>query len=188
MSEPGELTRLLAAWRGGDSKAFDELLPMVYQELHKIARHHWSQQPPGHTLQPTALINEAFLKLAAAQPGVPFQNRTHFFALASTAMRQILVNHARATLTEKRAGGWERVPLEVAAQKEAKEVCALHDALTALDKIDPRKTRVVELRYFGGLTIDETAEALSVSPKTIVRDWEIARAWLLRELGTVNAL
>lgn len=158
-------------------------MPLVYNELHRIARYHWSSQPRGHTLQPTALIHEAFLKLVG-HSGV--QNRTHFFALASTAMRQILVNHAESSLAQKRGGGLANVPLEerdLAVQEEAKEVVALNEALVALQAIDPRKSRVVELRYFGGLSIEETADVLGVSAVTVTRDWQTARAWLARQLG-----
>jgi len=189
MNPPGDVTRLLAAWTAGDQHALEQLMPLVYDELHRIARYHWSRQPEGHTLQPTALIHEAFLKLVGHEK--PFQNRTHFFAVASTAMRQVLVNHAEASLAQKRGGGQAEASLEEvnpAVQQEAKDVLALHAALTALEAIDARKSRVVELRYFGGLSIEETAEALSVSPVTVKRDWQTARAWLARELGMGNAL
>ena len=180
----GDVTRLLSAWAAGEARALDELIPLVYEELRRIARRHWSGQRAGHTLQPTALINEAFLKLVG-QGDKAFESRTQFFALASTAMRQVLVNHAEASVAQKRGGGQTRVSLDAidpAVQQQAQDVCALHEALIALHQIDPRKSRVVELRYFGGLSIEETAAALSVSEKTVVRDWEFARAWLLRQL------
>jgi len=164
-------------------------MPLVYGELHRIARGCWASQPHGHTLQPTALIHEAYLKLVA-QGQRAFHSRTHFFAVASMAMRQVLVNHAEASLAKKRGGGKEEISLddiEPALRQEAKEVLALHEALKDLDKIDPRKSRVVELRYFGGLSIEETAEALGVSTVTVTRDFQAARAWLARELGAHDA-
>ena len=180
---------MLSAWTEGDPHALEQLMPLVYEELHRIARYHWSSQPEGHTLQPTALIHEAFLKLVS--PGEKaFQNRTQFFALASMAMRQVLVNHAEARLAQKRGGGQSNISfgeVDPAVQLEAKGVLELNSALTALQTIDPRKSRVVELRYFGGLTIEETAEVLSVSPITVTRDWQTARAWLARELGMGSA-
>ncbi len=185
MNSSGEVTRLLSAWTNGDAQALDELMPLVYGELHRIARRCWAGQPHGHTLQPTALLHEAYLKLVS-QGEKTFQGRAHFFAVASMAMRQVLVNHAEATLAEKRGGGQETVPLEdieVAVRQEAQEVVALHEALRALEQMDPRKGRVVELRYFGGLSIEETAAALDVSTITVTRDWQAARAWLARELG-----
>ena len=190
MNPPGDITRLLTAWTEGNEHAMEQLMPLVYDELHRIARIHWSSQSPGHTLQPTALIHEAFLKLVG-QGDRHFQDRTHFFALASTAMRQVLVNHAEARLAQKRGGGQPNVPLkevDEAVQKEAREVLALNEALKALEAVDTRKSRVVELRYFGGLSIEETAEALSVSPITVTRDWQTARAWLARELGMGSAM
>ena len=190
MNPSGDITRLLAAWNEGNQHALEELMPLVYNELHRIARHQWSGQAPGQTLQPTALIHEAFLKLVR-HGGRPFQNRTHFFTLASTAMRQVLVNYANASLAAKRGRGQANVSFEEvdpAVQMEAKDVIALNAALTALHAVDPRKSRVVELRYFGGLSIEETAEALSVSAVTVKRDWQTARAWLARELGKGSAV
>jgi len=185
MHPSGDVTRLLSAWTNGDQQALDGLMPLVYGELHRIARRCWSSQNQGHTLQPTALIHEAYLKLVS-QGQRTFQSRAHFFAVASIAMRQVLVNHAEANLAEKRGGGKETVSLDdidPALRQEAKEVLALHEALKELDRIDPRKSRVVELRYFGGLSIEETAEALGVSTITVTRDFQAARAWLARELG-----
>ena len=189
MHPSGDVTRLLSAWTNGDQQALDGLMPLVYSELHRIARRCWSSQPQGHTLQPTALIHEAYLKLVN-QGQRTFQSRAHFFAVASIAMRQVLVNHAEANLAEKRGGGKETISLEdidPALRQEAKEVLALHEALKELDRIDPRKSRVVELRYFGGLSIEETAEALGVSTITVTRDFQAARAWLARELGAGDA-
>lgn len=186
MSLPADnVTRLLSAWTGGDQQALDELMPLVYAELHRIARRCWSGQQPGQTLQPTVLIHEAYLKLVG-QSGTTFSNRGHFFAVASIAMRQVLVNHAQANLTQKRGNGRVTVSLDEVdspLQKEAQEVLALNDALKELGKLDPRKGRVVELRYFGGLSLEETAEVLGVSTITVTRDWQMARAWLARELG-----
>lgn len=185
MDAQGDVTRLLAACTDGDQQALDELMPFVYAELHRIARRHWSGQPPSHTLQPTALLHEAYLKLAG-RGDQTFQNRAHFFALASTAMRQILVNHAEASRATKRGGDQQTVSIDDVqpmVQREAREVLDLHDALKRLEHIDPRKSRVVELRYFGGLSIDETAEALGISTVTVTRDWQTARAWLAREIG-----
>jgi RNA polymerase sigma factor (TIGR02999 family) len=181
----GEVTRLLAAWSEGDKHAFNQLMPLVYAELHRIARHAWNGQNPGNILQPTALIHEAYLKLMHAEEPV-FQGRSHFFALASIAMRHILVNHARNSLSAKRGGGRVNISLdevEPAVHQEAAEVVALHEALEALQAVDPRKSRVVEMRYFGGLSIEQTAEALGVSIITVNRDWRMARTWLMREMN-----
>jgi len=159
-------------------------MPLVYEELHRIARRQWVRQSSGHTLQPTALIHEAFLKLMGSGEK-SFQCRTQFFALASLAMRQVLVNHAEASLAEKRGGNLDILPLDgidPAVQQEAKDVLDLHEALNALHQIDPRKSRVVELRYFGGLSIDETADVLDISSATVAREWQTARAWLAREI------
>jgi RNA polymerase sigma factor (TIGR02999 family) len=184
----GNVTLLLSAWADGDEGALRELMPLVYHELRRIAQHHMSGQPPGHTLQPTALIHEAFVKLIGGGEK-NFRNRTHFFAVASMAMRQVLVNHANARLTRKRGGGAVNVSIEdgeAAVQREATNVLALDDALKTLHVMDPRKSRVVELRYFGGLSIEETSEALGISTVTVTRDWQAARAWLARELGIGN--
>ncbi len=185
MHPSANVTRLLTDWIGGDHAALDTLMPLVYDELHRIAKRCFVGQASGHLLQPTVLIHEAYLKLAA-QGDQAFENRAHFFALASMAMRQILVNHAKATFTEKRGGQQHLVSLEDAEhahQTEAREVLALHDALKILEGFDPRKSRVVELRYFGGLSIEETATALNISPITVTREWQSARAWLARQLG-----
>jgi RNA polymerase sigma-70 factor (ECF subfamily) len=181
---PGEVTRLLGAWRNGDPQALNGLMPLVYAELHRIARRAWSSEKPGNTLQPTALIHEAYLQLIQSEnSGV--QTRGHFFAVASIAMRHILVNHAKASLSAKRGGGHVNVSLEEAeplVMREAAEVVALHEALQALQALDPRRSRVVELRYFGGLSIEETAEVLGISTITVNRDWRLARTWLYREM------
>jgi RNA polymerase sigma factor (TIGR02999 family) len=180
----GDVTKLLGDWAGGDKEALDELMPLVYRELHRIASRFWAVRTPGQTLQPTALIHEAYLKLASDGERT-YDSRAHFFAVASMAMRQILVNRAEARAAEKRGGG-RMVPLDdadAAAEAESVEVLALDQALRSLEKIDPRKCRVVELRYFGGLGVEETAEALGISTVTVTRDWQAARAWLARELG-----
>jgi RNA polymerase sigma-70 factor (ECF subfamily) len=185
MNPQGEVTTLLAAWSKGDQSALNKVVPLVYAELHRIARRAWSQQQNYNTLQPTALINEAYLKLANAE-NASFQDRCHFFAVASTVMRQILVNHAKSRLSGKRGGGRANVSLddvEPAVHQEAEEIVALHEALDALQLVDPRKSRVVEMRYFGGLSIEETAEALGVSIVTVNRDWRLARSWLIREMN-----
>ncbi|MBV8530318.1 MAG: sigma-70 family RNA polymerase sigma factor [Candidatus Eremiobacteraeota bacterium] len=185
MDPQGEVTELLSAWGKGDENALKQLMPLVYAELHRIARRAWNEQPQGNTLQPTALINEAYLKLANAESGT-FNDRRHFFAVASKAMRQILVNHAKSRLSEKRGGGRVNVSLDdvqPVVHEEAAEIVALHEALEALQAIDPRKSRVVEMRYFGGLSIEETAEALGVSVATVNRDWRLARSWLIREMN-----
>ncbi len=183
-SSASDVTRLLSAWAKGNDAALEELVPLVYDELRRIARAHWRKQSPGHTLQPTALINEAFVKLID-QREKPFENRAHFFAVASTAMRHVLVNYAKASQAQKRGNGQAGLPLtevDLAIQKEARDVLALNDALERLQKLDERKSRVVELRYFGGLSIDEIAEALKISAITVSRDWSVARAWLAREI------
>jgi RNA polymerase sigma factor (TIGR02999 family) len=185
MNSQGEVTSLLAAWGKGDETALNELMPLVYNELHRMARHAWIGQNKGHTLQPTALLNEAYLKLAGAE-STSYQNRCHFFAVASTAMRQILVNHARSRLADKRGNGQIKLSLDdvqLAVHQEAAEVVALHEALERLQAIDERKSRVIEMRYFGGLSIEEVAEALGVSVITVNRDWRLARTWLLREIN-----
>ena len=185
MDPQGEVTSLLAAWGKGDSSALNRMIPLVYTELYRIARRVWHQHPQNNTLQPTALINEAYLKLANAESAT-FQDRCHFFAVACTAMRQILVNHARNRLAEKRGSGRISVPLdevERAVDQEAEEIVSLQEALETLQAVDPRKSKVVEMRYFGGLSVEETAEALGISIGTANRDWRLARSWLIRQMG-----
>jgi RNA polymerase sigma factor (TIGR02999 family) len=180
----GEVTVLLDAWRKGDPDALNRIMPLVYAELHRIARRAWSQQQHNNTLQPTALINEAYLKLANAE-NASFTDRCHFFAVACSAMRQILVNHAKSRLTDKRGGARPSISLEEVqpVHQEAAEIVALHEALEALQTVDARKSKIVEMRYFGGLSIEETAEALGVSVRTVNRDWRLARSWLIREMN-----
>ena len=187
-SDPSRVTRLLVEWQKGSNSALEQLMPIVYSELRRIARRHIRQQRPGHTLQTTALVHEAYLRLAGG-PRPDLQNRTHFFSVAATAMRHILVDHARAHLTEKRGGAYRPVALEEAAisTERAGELVALDDALTTLTTLHPRQSKVVEMRYFGGLTSEETAEVLQVSPDTVLRDWRAAKAWLHRELSHTAA-
>ncbi|MBL8172895.1 MAG: sigma-70 family RNA polymerase sigma factor [Acidobacteria bacterium] len=180
-----EITQLLLAWGQGDQAALEQLLPLVYEEMRQIAHHHMRRQRPDHTLQTTALVNEAYLRLVDAQR-VQWQNRVHFFALAAQAMRHILVDLARARGNQKRGGGATQVALEealiVSAERGA-DVLALDEALQTLAKLNARQSQIVELRYFGGLSEEETAAVLQLSPRTVRRDWSLARAWLYRELN-----
>ncbi len=178
-----EVTQLLAAWSGGDRSALDKLLPLVEDELHRLAHRYMSRERQDHTLQTTALVNEAYLKLIDQK--VDWQNRAHFFGIAAQIMRRILIDHARKHLGAQRRGG-KKLSLDDAAvvsDERAAELMALDDALTSLTKVDERKGRVVELRYFGGLSVEETAEVLGVSVDTITRDWRRAKAFLRRELS-----
>lgn len=181
-------SQLLAAWGQGDEAARDELLPLVYEELRRLARHYLARERPDHTLQPTALINEAYLRLID-QSQINWQSRAHFFGIAARLMRQILINHAEAHRAAKRAGAAERLSLSyvdcVAGRAEQEEIdlLALDEALQRLARVDEPQYRIVELRYFGGLTVEETAEVMNVSPATVKREWSTARAWLRRELS-----
>jgi RNA polymerase sigma-70 factor (ECF subfamily) len=179
-----DFSGLIAAWSKGDEQALNDLIPLVYPDLRRIARQHlWRN--PNQTLQSAALANEAYLKLIQAR-GIQCESRTHFFALCAMTIRRILVDYARKGRYEKRGGDAVRVPLEEAllgTRARGVELLALDDALASLFKIDPRKSRVVELRYFGGLTVEETAELLGISPETVLRDWKMAKTWLYRELG-----
>lgn len=181
---PQEITRWLVAWSQGDQAALEKLMPLVYSELHRIAKRYMERENPGHTLQTTALIHEAYLRLAD-QPQASWQNRAHFFGVAARVMRHILVDYARARSRMKQGGDVQHVSLEEAAvvtREPAAELVALDDALTALAETDARKSQVVELKYFGGLSIEEAAEVLNVSPGTVMRDWTMAKAWLYRAL------
>lgn len=182
-SPTGEVTELLLAWREGDRESFDRLLPMVYEELHGIAERHLHREHRlDHTLQPTALIHETYLRLVD-QRGLRWQDRAHFFAIAATTMRRILVEHARRRATAKRNQGEPAITLaEEIAGVPSPELVALDDCLTSLAEIDPAKASIVELRYFGGLSIQETAEVVGCSPATVVRHWRLAKAWLYNEL------
>ncbi len=180
----GDVTRLLRAWRRGDERALEDLIPLVYDDLHRMAERHLRRERPGHTLQPTAIVNEAYLRLLARQ-GEDWQGRTHFFAVAAQSMRRILVDHARARRARKRGGRGEHWLVETAGMAEPRgvDVIAVDDALVRLAGLDPVQSRVVELRFFGGLTEDETAEVLALSARTIRRKWTLAKAFLYRELG-----
>ena len=181
---PTAVTTLLRAWRRGDQAAFERLTPLVYGELRRRARHYLHGERPNHTLQPTALVHEVYLRMVTIDQ-VDWHDRAHFFASAARHMRRILVDSARARRYQKRGGGAIRVTLvdDLALSDEpGRDLVALDDALVALAEHDERKSRVIELRFFGGLSVEETAEALHVSPATVLRDWKLAKAWLLREL------
>jgi len=185
MSSSSEVTGLLIDWCNGDQTALERLVPLVEKELHRLAHHYMQREHPGHTLQTTALVNEAFLRLMD-QKRVRWQNRAHFFGIAAQIMRRILLNYARDQRRAKRGGGAIQVSLseaEIMPAEKSVELIALDEALNRLAHIDERKSKVVELRYFGGLSVEETAEVLKVSPITVLRDWNMAKAWLAREIG-----
>jgi RNA polymerase sigma factor (TIGR02999 family) len=178
------VSELLQAWTDGDRGVLDRLTPIVYDELHRLARHYMKGERPGHSLQTTALVNEAYMRLVDYK-GMQWQNRAHFFAVSAQVMRRILVDHARRR-NLKRGGGVQHVSLEdtaIVGGDRAADLIALDDALNELAKLDARKAEVVEMRFFGGLSVEETAEVLKVSPVTVMRDWRTAKAWLYRELG-----
>ena len=184
-AECSETTQLLRAWAGGDPGALEQLTPRVYDELRRIAGHFMRDERPGRTIQTTALVHEAYLKLIDVT-NVDWQHRAHFFAVSAQIMRHILLDRARRRVAAKRGGAAPRVNLDEVpdiGSGRARELIALDDALNALAKVDPRKARVVELRFFAGLSVEETAEVLKVSSDTVKRDWRLARAWLLAELG-----
>jgi RNA polymerase sigma-70 factor (ECF subfamily) len=183
-ASPGEITRLLLAWRQGDRDALDHLIPLVYAELHRMAERHLRGERPGHTLQPTAIVNELYLKLLGRQKS-DWQDRAHFFAVAAQCMRRILVEHARRRDAKKRGGEGTRYLLDTVVMTEprAVDLIALDDALAKLAELDSEQGRIVELRFFGGLTEEETAEVLTVSAKTIQRKWVAAKTFLYRELS-----
>ena len=180
-TSPQEVTQLLADWGKGDRSALDKLFPLVHSELRRIAQRQMSGERPGHTLQATALVNEAYLKLAGQQ-GFDWQNRAHFFAVCATVMRHILIDHARAHARDKRGGSAIQVSLNegLVVEDQAAHLIALDDALRRLESLDPQKGKIVELRYFGGLSIEEAAEVMNVSPRTVRREWQRAKAWLYR--------
>lgn len=183
-----QVTKLLNDWRNGDEFALERIMPLVYDELRVMAKRYMNSQPSGHTLQTTALIHEAYLKLAHDNDK-RWENRKHFFGVAAQAMRHILVDHARSKSSEKRGGTTYVVSLDdvpVVSTERAAEIIALDDALKVLETLDARKGRVVELRYFGGFSVEETADVLNVSVETVTRDWRFAKTWLLRELGANN--
>ena len=185
MSSPPRVTELLLAWGGGDPGAFDKLLPLVYDELRRLAAHYLQRERPGHILQPTALVHEAYLRLVD-QTRTDWQNRAHFFGAASLVMRRVLVDQARQHKAAKRGGAEQRVTLDeglaFAPEREV-DLLALEDALAKLEQVDPQKSRLVELRFFGGLSAGEAAEVLGVSETTVTRQWRAAKAWLHRELS-----
>ena len=185
---PDRVTQLLQQWSHGDDSALAELTPLVYEELRRLAHHYMEGERPDHTLQTTALVNEAYLRLAD-QTASNWQSRAHFFAVAARAMRQILVSYARSNRAQKRGGGVARIELDEAAilsPEQSKEIVDLHEALERLGTLDSRKARVVELKYFGGLNYDEIAEVMKVSTVTVRRDWVFAKAWLYDELHSAT--
>ena len=185
MSTPGEVTQLLIDWSNGSHDALEQLFPLVYEELRRLAHRYMSRERPGHSLQTTAVVHEAYLRLID-QNHVQWQNRAHFFAIAAQMMRRILITHAQSHAYAKRGGGALKVSLDEAAvlsQERAGELLALDEALQSLTTIDPRRSQVVELRFFGGLSNEEIAEVLKISPNTVTRDWNVAKAWLYREMS-----
>lgn len=184
-TQPHQITELLAEWREGNQSALDELYPLVYDELHRLARRYMSRERKGHTLQTTALINEAYVRLVD-QKNVQWANRSHFFAISAQIMRRILIDHARHHAYAKRGGGAKQVSLEevaAIAPEQGRELIRLDEALKSLAERDPRRSQVVELRYFGGLNNEEIAGVLNVSQNTVTRDWNMARAWLYQQLS-----
>src|SRR5438132_8618827 len=185
---PHEVTQLLVDWGNGNQAALEKLMPLVYEELHRLARRYMGRERPGHTLQTSGLVNEAYLRLID-QSQVQWQNRAHFYGIAAQTMRRILVDHARSRHYAKRGGDGLRVPLDevvVVSPERAGDVVALDEALNQLAAFDPRKSQIVELRFFCGLSIEETAEVLAVSPGTVMRDWTLAKAWLRKEMTGSN--
>jgi RNA polymerase sigma factor (TIGR02999 family) len=185
----GEVTQWLVAGSAGDAQALESLLPLVYEELHRQATGFFRRERAGHTLQPTALVSEVYLRLVH-QHEVSWQNRAHFFGIAAQMMRRILVSHARGREAKKRGGAADHISLPedlMAASGRDPNLLALDDALTRLETLDPEKSRMVELRFFSGLSIEETAEVMKVSPRTIDRQWQTAKAWLHREIGASKA-
>ena len=180
-----EVTRLLHAWRAGDDCALEQLMPIVYNEVHRLARRYMAAEQPGHTLQTTALVHETYLRLVDAK-SIDWQNRAHFYAICARVMRRILVDFARSRNYQKREGKFAHIQLEEAATVStivSSELLAVDEALSQLAAVDTRKSEIVEMRFFGGLTVEEIATALQVSPETVMRDWKLAKAWLLRELS-----
>jgi RNA polymerase sigma-70 factor, ECF subfamily len=185
MSTTGQLTHLLEDWSRGDQAAFDQLFPLVYDELRKMARHHMRKERPDHTLQTTALVHEAYLRLVHSDPE-SIDTRAHFFAVAAQVMRRVLIDYARGVQRVKRGRGAQKIPLEdaaVLADDRLEGLVAVDEALTRLATLDPRKSRVFEMRFFGGMSMEQAAGVLKVSPITIMRDWRMAKAWLAREIS-----
>lgn len=185
VSSPGDVTELLLELSAGNPAAEAKLIPVVYEQLHRLAAHYMRQERPDHTLQPTALVNEAYLRLKA-QPKIDWKDRAHFFGVAARVMRQIVIEYARAHGAKKRGAFVQKVFLDEALEfspERSRELIALDEALKNLEQLSPRQGRVVELRFFGGLSVEETAEVLGTSPRTVKRDWNVARAWLYGELA-----
>ena len=185
----GDMSTILRAWSGGDQSALEKLTPIVYNELRRLARRHMQHERPGHSLQATALVNEAYMRLVDYKR-MQWQNRAHFFAVSSQLMRRILVEHARKRIKVKRGDGAQHVSLEdaiIVGSERPMDMVALDDALNELARLDPRKAQVVEMRFFGGLSVEETAEVLKISAVTVMRDWNTAKAWLYRELNSGTA-
>jgi RNA polymerase sigma factor (TIGR02999 family) len=182
---PHEITRLLQAWSSGDEEALNRLTPLVYEQLHRVARRYMADERSGHVLQTTALVNEAYLRLFDCRP-LRWQDRAHFFAVCAQLMRRILIDIARSNQYQKRGAGAPHVAVDETLDggtKMSADILSLDDALGSLAKMDARKSQVVELRFFGGLSVEETAEVLKVSKETVFRDWRMAKSWLLRELS-----
>lgn len=191
MASPDEITRLLRDWSNGNQAALNELVPLVYGELHRMASRHLATQSAGHVLQPTALLHEAYCRLVAGATNRQWEDRVHFFRVAARAMRHVMIDHARAQLSTKRGGQQNVFPLDEAmaiSPERIASVVALDDALTDLQALNKRQADVIELRYFGGLTVEETAKALGVSPETVMRDWRAAKAWLYSQLSQQSSL
>jgi RNA polymerase sigma factor (TIGR02999 family) len=183
-----EVTQLLIEWSNGDKTALDKLMPLIHEELRGLAHHYMRRERSDHTLQTSALVNEAYIRLVNRK-GVQWQNRAHFFAIAAQSMRSILVDHARSHAYAKRGGGAHKIELDeamIVSQERAAEVVALDGALKELAEFDPQQSRIVELRFFGGLTIEETAEVVKLSPATIKREWSTAKAWLYHQLSNID--
>jgi RNA polymerase sigma factor (TIGR02999 family) len=187
-ASPYQITQLLKDWGNGNETARDQLMPLVYEELHRMAHRYMRKERPGHTLQTSALVHEAYVRLVD-QTDVEWQNRAHFYGIAAQMMRRILVDHARSRQYAKRGGDARPVSLDevaIVSEERTAEVIALDEALAGLAVIDQRKSQIVELRFFGGLSIEETAGVLAVSPGTVMRDWTLAKAWLRREMGATG--
>ena len=182
---PAQVTGLLLAWGNGDEAALEQLIPLVHAELRRIARRHMGHERAGHTLQATALVNEAYVRLVDARQ-MKWQNRAHFFAISARLMRRVLVEFARAHGSQKRGAGAQKVSLDealIVSEERSAALMAIDDALIALAALDPRQSQIVEMRFFGGLSVEETAESLDVSAGTVMREWKLAKAWLLREMN-----
>ena len=188
-TQSADITRLLRAWGSGDPAALEELIPLVYGELRRLARRRMRAENPGGTLQTTALVNEAYLRLVGVT-NMAWQDRVHFFAVSAQIMRRILVDAARSRVSARRGGPVPSLNLDEdfdPSPQRARELIALDDSLNALAQMDPRKARVIELRFFGGLSVEDTAEVLKISPQSVMRDWKLAKAWLSREMGAPQA-